>query len=174
VAIGRIKSISVEDGQLVAIVENGAGPAVTVTAMFPPGFEGYPIRGDMVKYHKAGQEYVATAFFTEDSQTSPGDAFMFSRNPQTGAVSAIVKALSAGGIEIVLATGQAVSVGNGSDFVALATKVDASISAISNAISNASTGSSDGGAALKANIISILTPALQAIGSVASANVKAD
>jgi phage gp45-like len=65
--------------------------------------------------------------------------------------------------------------GNGSDFVAMAQKVDSSIDAIVNAISAAVTSTvPDGGALFKSNIMSALTPALEAIGSVASTNVKAD
>lgn len=65
-------------------------------------------------------------------------------------------------------------VGSGTDFVALAQKVEDKIRAIVDAITNAAVGSMDGGAAFKAAIIAALNISLPAIGSVASQKLKTE
>jgi hypothetical protein len=67
-----------------------------------------------------------------------------------------------------------IDAGGGTDFVALAMATDNKIQAIADAITNAAVTPMDGGAAFKAAIIAAMTPALAAIGSVASSNLKAD
>lgn len=67
-----------------------------------------------------------------------------------------------------------IDAGGGTDFVALAKATDDKIQAIADAITNAAVTPMDGGAAFKAAIIAAMTPALAAIGSVASSNLKAD
>jgi len=175
---GIIKEITTDDGLIVASVETLAtnkagGQALSVVIGQAAGMECYPCKGDTVYFDLHGPEYVAKALFTQDTSAEPGEVYIFSRSaPEV--IAATVHLKSDGSIEIKPGAGMNAAVGNGSDAVAMAAKTDAKVDAIANAISGAAVGSSDGGAAFKANIMSILTPALEDIGSVASTNLKAD
>lgn len=172
-AIGHIKTLKVVDGQYEITVDTGSGPAVTATLMFPPGIDAKPIKGDAVRFSRNGQEIAITGLFTEDVQAGDGEAILFSRSSD-GAAVASVWMKSTGAIEILPDAGQVAGVGNASDFVAMSSKTDAKVQAIVDAITNATVGSADGGAAFKANMISLLGASIPTIGSVASNNLKAD
>ena len=175
---GRIKELRTVDGVVVAAVETlvtGKQSNNTLTVLIgqAAGMECHPIVGDVVYFDRSGAEYVALAMFAEDVTGAQGEAFIFSRSaPET--IAATVHLKADGSIEIKPGAGMTASVGNGSDAVAMATKTDAKVDAIANAISGAAVGSADGGTAFKANIMAALTPALEAIGSVASLNLEAD
>lgn len=171
--IGHIKSVTVGDGQVVATIETGAGPAVTATVMPMGSLDFQPLPGDSVLFHRSGQEICISAVFSEDNQAGPGEAVIFSRSAP-GVITAIVHLKADGTIEIKPGQGMTANIGNGIDFVAMATKTDAKIEAIKTAISVAAVGSADGGAAFKENIIAALDASWPAIGSIASTNLKAD
>ena len=78
------------------------------------------------------------------------------------------------GTETAALDGAAFAVGAGSDSVSLAMVTDNKIQAIADAITAGVATPMDGGAGLKATIMAALTPALAALGSVASGNLKAD
>lgn len=161
--LGTIKEISTVDGQHVAIIETGSGPAVTATIMQGGSVDFNPLAGDRVLFHYVGREVVVSAIFSEDATSAPGEWLVFSRNT-AGVVQATLH-LKADGT---------VNAGNGSDFVAMSTTTDQKIEAIYNAIASAAVGSADGGAAFKANIIAALDISWPLIGSIASTNLKAD
>jgi hypothetical protein len=174
VAIGHIKTVSVVDGQYEITVDTGSGPAVTATLMFPPGIDAKPLAGDAVRFSRNGQEIAITGLFTEDVQADDGEAILFSRSGD-GSIVASVWMKKDGSIEILPDSGQVAGVGDASDFVAMAAKTDAKVDAIVDAITNAAVGGApDAGAAFKANMVSLLGVSIPAIGSVASANLKAD
>jgi len=175
---GIIKEITTDDGLIVASVETLAtnkagGQALSVVIGQAAGMECYPCVGDVVYFDRHGPEYVTKALFSVDTSAEPGEVYIFSRSAPA-VIAATIHLKADGSIEIKPGAGMTVSVGNGSDAVAMAAKTDAKVDAIANAISGAGVTAGDGGAAFKANIMSVLTPALEAIGSVASSNLKAD
>jgi hypothetical protein len=120
--IGHIKEVSIEDGQITAIVETGTGQAVTVRVMAVSGAEFYPMPGDSVLCHRAGQEVVVSAVLHGDASTERGEGIMFSRN-ESGDIVANIHLKADGKVIVKPTTG--VEIGNASDFVAMAAKVDA-------------------------------------------------
>lgn len=175
---GIIKEITTDDGLIVASVETlvtnkQGGQLLSVVIGQAAGLECYPLPGDTVYFDRHGPEYVAKAIFSQDTVAEAGEAYLFSRSAPD-VIAAVVHLKANGKIEILPGTGQPAAVGNGGDWVAMAAKTDQKVDAIANAISGAAVGSADGGAAFKANIMAALTPALEAIGSVASTNLKAD
>lgn len=78
------------------------------------------------------------------------------------------------GTETAALDGADFAVGSGSGFASLATVTDNKIQAIADAIAAGVATPTDGGAGLQSTIMAVLTPALAALGSVASANLKAD
>jgi len=81
---------------------------------------------------------------------------------------------SAHGQTINLKSNGSVDVGNGDDFVAMATKTIAKIEALYNAISTAATGTQDGGATFKTNILAALAEDGNWLSEIKSTNLKAD
>jgi hypothetical protein len=129
VAIGEIKSVRVVDGQVTAVIQTGAGPAVTATVLMPAGLDFQPLAGDTVKFHRSGQEIVVTGLFTEDTQAGPGEAILFSR-ADDGDIVATIWMKASGAIEITPGDGQVAGVGNGTHPVALATPIDTFLNAL--------------------------------------------
>jgi hypothetical protein len=78
--IGHIKEVSIEDGQITAVVETGTGQAVTARVMAASGAEFYPMPGDSVLCHRAGQEVVVSAVLHGDASTERGEGVIFARN----------------------------------------------------------------------------------------------
>jgi len=175
---GTIKEIKTDDGLIIASVETlvtnkAGGQALSVVVGQAAGMECHPCVGDTVYFDRHGQEYVALALFSQDTAAAAGEVYLFSRSAPD-VIAATVHLKADGKIEIKPGTGQPASVGNGGDWVAMATVTDQKIQAIADAITNAAVGSADGGAAFKANITAAMNPALIALGSAASTNLKAD
>lgn len=120
-AIGHIKSTSIVDGQITALVETGTGQELTAIVMADSGSEFHPVPGDTVLFHHAGQEVIVSAVcHGEDATTSQGESLMMARGAD-GRVRSAVHMKSDGSIHI---NSNNVSIGNGSDAVAMATKVE--------------------------------------------------
>lgn len=171
-AIGHIKSVRVVDGQYELVITTGSGPAITATLLFPPGIDAKPLPGDAVRFSRNGQEIVVTGVFTEDVQAGDGEAILFARSSD-GEISGSVRMKKGGMIEIVPGDGKRCDVGIGSDFVALAAKVDLLWSTIDALFRTGWTPvAQDGGAALKTAWTTVSFPTPPA--SVASTNLKAD
>lgn len=119
--IGRIKEIFKEDGEITAIVETGTGQEVTVKIMASSGSEFHPMPGDSVLCHRAGQEIIVSAVLHGDASTERGEGIIFSRN-LSGQIVASINIKADGKVTVTPTTG--VEIGNGSDFVAMASKVD--------------------------------------------------
>lgn len=158
--LGIIKEIRITDGQLKAIVETGSGEAVTATVMQAGTVDYYPLPGDRVLYHYAGQEVVVSAIFSEDNSVALGEILLFSRDA-AGVVQATFH-LKADGLTVV---------GQGLDFVAMAAKVNAMFALIDSIITTWVPVANDGGAALQ-TLWSTAYPAGKQ--DVDSANLKAD
>lgn len=108
----EIKEVKREDGQLVAYCHTGNGPAFS--AIVPQvGGDWHPIAGDMVTAINSGAEYHIVAVFIRDSETAAGEHLIFARDSM-GNIKASVH-LKADGVAYV---------GSGTDFVAMAAKVD--------------------------------------------------
>ena len=169
-AIGHVKNVNVVDGQYEITVDTGSGPAVTATLMFPPGIDAKPLNGDAVRFSRNGQEITITGLFTEDVQSGDGEAILFSRSSDGSAV-ASVWMKNTGAIEILPDAGQVAGVGNASDFVAMASKVIATWTALSNAILGwTPPGAPDAGVSLSAVIQGVAAAATDP----SSTNLKAD
>ena len=163
--IGTIKEIRTVDGQHVASVLIYGGPdVVTAVVMQPGNIDFHPIPGDGVLCHENGREIVISAVFANDASAQLGETLIFARNP-AGQVSASIH-LKADG---------SVVVGDGSDFAAMATKVQALWTCLFTAL-KAWTGSKtpDGGVALAAALVTAFTSAALDPPNVASQNLKAD
>ena len=169
--IGHIKEIKVVAGQVIAIIETGSGPAVTGTIMPMGSLDFQPLVGDSVVFHKAGQEIVVTAVFSEDSTAGPGETVLFSRSGPM-AIMAIVHLKADGVIEIKPGPGQVAGVGTATDFVAMATKVDLLWSTLWTVFNSWVVAPTDGGGALKTAFLAAFPP--PGPNSVASTNLKAD
>lgn len=78
--IGTIKEIATEGGQAIAIVETGAGPAVSAVCMFPAGMECQPVVGDMVIYDRTGKDAVIFAVLKDAVEGQPGEIWLLARN----------------------------------------------------------------------------------------------
>lgn len=164
--IGHIKEVSIEDGQITAIVETGTGQAVTARVMAASGAEFYPMPGDSVLCHKAGQEVVVSAVLHGDASTDRGEGVIFSRN-ESGDVVANIHLKADGKVIVKPTTG--VEIGNASDFVAMSKKVDALWAALWGVINGWAPVYES---ALKTSFLAAFPPPGPA--SVASTNLKAD
>jgi hypothetical protein len=170
VAIGHIKNVKVVDGQYEITVDTGSGPAVTATLMFPAGIDAKPLAGDAVRFSRNGQEIAITGLFTEDVQADDGEAILFSRSGD-GSIVASIWMKKDGSIEILPDSGQVAGVGDASDFVAMASKVIATWTALSNAILGwTPPGAPDAGVSLSAVIQGVAASAIDP----SSTNLKAD
>lgn len=166
--IGHIKEVSIEDGQITAIVETGTGQAVTARVMAASGAEFYPLPGDSVLCHKAGQEWDVSAVIHGDASAGPGEGIIFSRD-ESGEVVANIHLKADGKVIVKSTTG--VEIGNASDFVAMSAKVDALWETLWEMFTAWSPLANDGGAALKTQFQSSFQ---SKPSSVASTNLKAD
>lgn len=135
---GTIKTLAIVEGQIVATVATGSGPEVTVVIMPDAGGEFHPLPGDVVVYERSGQEYVAKAVFAADTSTLPGESLIFARNAAGEVVA-----------KIHLKADGRVYVGDGTDFVAMAAKVNAMFELINDIITTWTPVANDGGAALQ-------------------------
>lgn len=78
--IGTIKEITADGGQAVAVVETGAGPAVSAVCMFPAGMECQPVVGDMVIYDRTGKDAVIFAVLKDAVEGQPGELWFSARD----------------------------------------------------------------------------------------------
>lgn len=96
--IGTIKEIATDGGQAVAIVETGAGPAVSAVCMFPAGMECQPVVGDMVIYDRTGKDCVIFAVLKDAVEGQPGEVW-FSARTASGVVKSQIVAKQDGSIK---------------------------------------------------------------------------
>ena len=157
--IGLIKEIRTQDGQHVAIVETGSGPAVTATVMQSGNADFCPMPGDRVLFHRNGREIVISAIFAQTATAGMGETLIFARNAE-GAVTATFH-LKADGT---------VAAGAGSDAVAMGAKTDAIVSVIA----STATGQVCASPGSACPFATALKAAMEALPSVASTNLKAD
>jgi len=176
-AIGHIKEVTITDGQITAVVETGTGQAVTAKLMAAAGAEFYPLAGDAVLFHWAGQEVIISAVLHGDASTAGGEALVFSRNASGDVVASIY--LKADGKVIITTTGA--EVGAGGDAVAMSTPINTFLDTLAAAVSPGGVGivtPSPGAAcpvavAIRAAMSAAFPPALSP-ASTGSTNLRAD
>lgn len=172
--IGIIKEIRITGDQHVAVIETGAGPAVTATVMQPGNMDFCPMPGDAVLYHENGREIVISAISAQNASTGLGETLIFARDA-TGQVSASVHLKATGQVVISHGEGQTVVAGTGSDSVAMSTKVQTLWTCLLTALKAwQEPKPPDGGVALAAALVTAFTSAALDPPNVASKNLKAD
>lgn len=79
---GTIEEVNKVDGTLMVRATVKAGQEYTISLGQLGGADFYPLKGDMVTFDKAGNEWVAYAVFQKEAETAAGEWLAFSRNGQ--------------------------------------------------------------------------------------------
>jgi hypothetical protein len=89
--IGTIKSITKEDGQIVAIVQAGTERPndESCIVMGLGGVECHPLPGDVVVWADCGRENVIRAVIRDEQEAGLGESILFSRDSDGNVVASI-------------------------------------------------------------------------------------
>ena len=136
--MGIVKEVKLDGDHVMVFVESGSGPGVTAVVGQASGVDFRPLPGDGVICDKVGADWVVLALLVVSAEAGGGEWRAFSRDA-SGRVTG----------SLYLKADGSVQVNNGSDYVALATKVNAMFDLIDGIINGWTPSPQDGGAALK-------------------------
>jgi len=112
--MGIVKEVKLDGDHVVVFVETGSGPWVTAVVSQASGVDFRPLPGDGVICDKIGADWVVLALLVVSAEASGGEWRAFSRDASGNVTGSLH--LKADG---------SVWVNNGTDFVSLASKVNA-------------------------------------------------